>query len=75
MGHVVTENRNGLIVEAKVTEAGTRQEWEAGVELLSRQRKVGRQTVGGDKGYDVGRFVDGCRDLGITPHVASKARS
>jgi len=74
MGHVVTENRNGLIVEAKVTEAGTRQEWEAGVELLSRQRKVGRQTVGGDKGYDVGRFVDGCRDLGITPHVASKAR-
>lgn len=30
MGHLLTENRNGLIVEAEVTEAGTRQEWDAG---------------------------------------------
>lgn len=74
MGHVVTENRNGLIVEATVTEAGTSQEWDAGVELLERQSKAGHQTVGADKGYDVGRFVEPCRELGITPHVAAKER-
>jgi len=74
MGHVLTENRNGLIVETTVTEAATRQEWEAGLELLGRQPRRRGRTVGGDKGYDVGQFVDGCRALGITPHVAAKAR-
>ena len=74
MGHVVTENRNGLIVEAKVTQAATSQEWDAGVELLERQSKAGHQTVGADKGYDVGRFVEPCRELGITPHVAAKEK-
>lgn len=74
MGHVLTENRNGLIVEASVTEAGTRQEWLAGVEMLSTQPIRPGQTVGADKGYDVGAFVTPCRELGITPHVASKAQ-
>ena len=74
MGHVLTENRNGLIVEASVTEAGTKQEWLAGVEMLSTQPIRPGQTVGADKGYDVGAFVKPCRELGITPHVASKAK-
>jgi IS5 family transposase len=74
MGHVLTENRNGLIVEATVTEAGTKQEWLAGVEMLSYQPVRPGQTVGGDKGYDVGAFVEPCRELQITPHVASKAK-
>ncbi|MDE0363473.1 MAG: IS5 family transposase [Rhodospirillaceae bacterium] len=74
MGHVLTENRSGLIVETAVTEAATSQEWEAGLELLGRQPRRRGRTVGGDKGYDVGQFVDGCRALGVTPHVAAKAR-
>jgi transposase len=74
MGHVVTENRNGLIVEATVTAAGTRQEWDAAIQMLQGQRNRRRQTVGADKGYDVSRFIDPCRDLGMTPHVASKAK-
>jgi IS5 family transposase len=74
MGHVLTENRNGLIVETAVTEAATRQEWDAGLELLGRLPRRRGRTVGGDKGYDVAQFVDGCRELGITPHVAAKAR-
>ena len=32
------------------------------------------QTVGADKGYDVGRFVDGLRQMSITPHVAAKVK-
>lgn len=74
MGHVVMENRNGLIVEATVTAAGTRQEWDAAIQMLQGQRTRRRQTVGADKGYDVSRFIDPCRDLGMTPHVASKAK-
>ena len=36
--------------------------------------KAGHQTAGVDKGYDVANFVDPCRELGITPHVAAKAK-
>ena len=74
MGHIVTENRNGFVVGATVTEAGTRQEWTAAIELLAEQPVRPGQTVGADKGYDVGAFVSGCRELGITPHVAAKSR-
>ena len=74
MGHVLTENRNGLIVEASVTEAGTKQEWLAGADMLSSQPIRPGQSVGADKGYDVGTLVAACRELGFTPPVASKAR-
>ncbi len=73
MGHVLTENRNGFIVDATVTEAATRHEWEAGIDMLAGQPRRPGQTVGADKGYDVARFVELSRGLGITPHVAAKA--
>lgn len=74
MGHILTENRNGLIVAASVTPAGTSQEWLAGVDMLSSQPSRSHQTVGADKGYDVGPFVEPCRKMKITPHVASRSR-
>lgn len=75
MGHLLTENRNGLIVEATVTEAGTRQEWAAGFEMLSVQSAYPGMTVGADKGYDVPAFVEDCRFLKVTPHVAAKEKN
>lgn len=72
MGHLLTENRNGLIVETEVTEAGTSQEWDAGTTMLARQGTTPEMTVGADKGYDTGEFVHGCRGLKVTPHVAQK---
>lgn len=72
MGHLLTENRNGMIVEATVTEAGTRQEWEAAEDMLSIQGTRPGMTVGADKGYDTPSFVHACRGLKITPHVAAK---
>lgn len=72
MGHLLTENRNGLIVGARVTPPGTSQEWHAGAELLSRQSIRSHQTVGADKGYDTRAFVDECRALNFTPHVATR---
>ena len=75
LGHIVTENRNGLIVDASVSEAGTRQEWTEAIEMLARQPVRPGQTVGADKGYDVSNFVDPCRALGFTPHVAARKYS
>lgn len=73
MGHLLTENRNGLIVDAEVTEANTSQEWDAGTTMLARQSTRLWMTVGADKGYDTGEFVEGCRGLKVTPHVAAKS--
>lgn len=72
MGHILTENRNGFIVEADVSPSGTRQEWDSGIDMLAKQGSRPGQTVGGDKGYDTSDFVEGCRGLKITPHVAAK---
>ena len=45
MGHLLTENRNGLIIDTEVTPAGTRQEWEAGIDMLARQSSRPGQTI------------------------------
>lgn len=74
MGHIMTENRHGLIVNTAVTPAGTKEEWLAAVAMLKEQTRRRWQTVGADKGYDVTLFVKGCRELGVTPHVAAKTR-
>jgi IS5 family transposase len=34
-----------------------------------------RITVGADKGYDTKGFVNECRELNVTPHVAQKGNS
>lgn len=69
-GHILMENRSGLVVDVEVTEANGRAEREAGLRMLHRQRGKRRRTVGADKGYDTKDFVRGCRDLEVTPHVA-----
>ena len=75
LGHVLTENRNGLVVEARVTMASGTAEREAALEMLEARRGGRRVTVGGDKGYDVQEFVADVRDLGVTPHVAQNNRN
>ena len=75
MGHILMENRNGLIVDVEVTHASGTAEREAALKMLARRHgKHKRATVGADKGYDCKAFVKGCRKLGITPHVAAKAQ-
>ena len=72
MGHILTENRNGFILETEVTTSGTKQEWDAGISMLAGQSIRPGQTIGADKGYVTGDFVIGCRTFGVTPHVAAK---
>jgi transposase len=70
LGHVLTENRHGLIVDALVTHATGTAEREAAVALIADTPNTGRLTVGGDKNYDTKDFVRQLRAMGVTPHVA-----
>jgi transposase len=72
IGHALMENRNGLVVDSRLTLANGTAEWDAALEMVEDLPGVGRVTVGADKGYDVPTFVDGLRDLLATPHVAQK---
>jgi transposase len=74
MGHVVMENRNGLAVGGRLTQANGYAEREAALELLGDIPRRQRITVGADKGYDIADFVAALRQQGATPHVASKTR-
>src|SRR5690606_18055597 len=64
------ENRNGLIVDVEVTRASGTAEREAAIDMLKRLPTAKRVTVAGDKGYDSQAFVEDCRGLKVTPHVA-----
>jgi transposase len=72
LGHVLMENRNGLVVQTRLTRATGTAEREASLEMLKekRKQKEGRLTVGGDKNYDVAEHVAALRQLKVTPHVA-----
>lgn len=70
LGHVITENRNGLVVGAMVTQAGQAAEREAALELLDGLRRSGAGTLGADKGYQHEEFVAELRRRGLRPHVA-----
>jgi len=73
LGHLLIENRHGLIADAMATQADGHGEWDAGVLMLHarwRQAPTRHRTVGADKGYDTHDFVTLVRELGATPHVA-----
>lgn len=73
--HALMEHRNGLWVDLEVTDSLTRRERQAGLLMLERSVSKGsRCTVAGDKGYDNSGFVEGCREMNITPHVAKRAK-
>ena len=69
-GHLVTENRHGLVVGAAVSEASGTGERATALQLLGALPGAHRKTVGADRGYDTADFVASVRDIGITPHVA-----
>ncbi len=70
MGHVLMENRNGLVLDERLTQATGTAEREAALEMLCDLRGEGGKSVGADKAYDTADFVADCRAIGVTPHVA-----
>ena len=69
-GHVLMENRHGLVVDARLTQADGYAERAAALEMLGELLDGPRVTLGADRGYDTRDFVESCRLLGVTPHVA-----
>jgi transposase len=69
-GSLLVDNREGLIVNAELLQANGRAERDAALLMLEQVAGDGRITVGGDKGFDTAEFVDECRQMNVTPHVA-----
>jgi transposase len=68
--NALMENRNGLLVDLLVEPADGYAERRAAISMLKTLGTKKRVTLGADKGYDVKSFIQGCRELGVTPHVA-----
>ena len=71
LGHVLTENRNGLVVAVCATQSSTTAEREACLAMLDELPRDGRAiTLGADKQYQDATFVAALRQRGVVPHVA-----
>ena len=70
LGHVLMENRNGLVIEPSVTQAGGTVERDAALRMVEAIPGSRRVTLGGGKNYDTRGHVDALRNLNVTPHVA-----
>ena len=69
-GNLLVENRNGLIVDALAWEANGTAERDTALLMLEQIPGDHSITVGGDKGFDTKDFVNECRHMRVTPHVA-----
>jgi transposase len=73
-GNLLTENRNGLIMNTEVFQANGTAERDAALILLEQIPGDRRVTVGADKAYDTRDFVKECRNMNVTPHVAQNVK-
>lgn len=73
-GNALTENRNGLIANTETLQANGTAERDAAALMLEQIPGGQRVTLGADKGYDTKGFVEDCRDLNVTPHVAQNLK-
>jgi transposase len=76
-GHVLMENRSGLVVGAAASQSATNAEREVALELLDQvlvrpqQRPAQQQaTLGADTQYQEEKFIEGLRQRAIAPHVS-----
>ena len=71
LGHVLMENRNGLVVDACLTPADGHAERIAALHMIEpRADRPNAITLGADKAYDAEDFVNELRAMNATPHVA-----
>ena len=75
MGHTLTDNRHGLVVNARVTQADGYAEREAAKAMINDARQAHEDpdvsiTLGADKGYDAKEFIEALQEMNVLPHVA-----
>jgi len=74
MGHALMENRNGLVVDACLTEANGHAERIAALHMIEPRADRPRPiTLGVDKASNAEDFVNEPRSRNATPHVAQNA--
>jgi transposase len=77
-GHALMDNRHGLCADLTVHNPATQTEPDVALAQLercpARHAGVRPKTVGADQGYYWQRFIDACRQRGISPHVAQRQR-
>jgi len=81
LGHVMIENRHGLVVAACATQSSATAEREAALAMLDQRGrsadKVSEATVaitlGADKAFQEEKFIAGLRKRKVIPHVAEYA--
>ena len=69
-GHVLMENRNGLVADVEVLQANGTAARDAALGMIEAIPGDHLVTVGADKNYDTKDFVAEARNLHATPHVA-----
>jgi len=74
LGHVLMDNRYGLVVDTRVTTAHGTAERDAALEMIASRSGRRRLTLAGDKNYDTRGFVRNLRKQNVTPHVARKKK-
>ena len=74
-GHVQMDNRHGLVVNTRLTQASGTAEPEAALAMAAEIAGQQRVTLGADKGYDQKELVRALREYRVTPHVAQKVNS
>jgi hypothetical protein len=71
IGHALMENRNGLVLDACLTEANGHAERIAALHMIEPRADRPRAiTLGADKAYDAEDFINELRSMNATPHVA-----
>jgi len=76
LANALMENRNGMLLDFRVTQATGTAERD-GVRVLldaAKERGFHPRTLGGDKGYDTRDCVASMRQRGVTPHVAQNTK-
>jgi len=75
LGHLLTENRHGLIVDTAITAATGTGERDAAVAMIGELPLTGRRiTLGADKLFDTRDCVAALRRMRVTPHLAQYHR-
>jgi transposase len=69
-GHVLMENRNGLVADVEVLQANGTAERDAALVMIEKIPGDQAVTIGADKAYDTKDFVKETRGMNVTPHVA-----
>ncbi|MGY2812083.1 hypothetical protein ACVIHF_008813 [Bradyrhizobium sp. USDA 4506] len=76
IGHGLMENRDGLLVDACLTQANGHAERGAALHMIEpRADRPTAITLGADKAYDAEDFVNELRSMNVKPHVTQNTSS